>query len=388
MEDKTNLLLDGVLEGKKTRAVRESVVGSSGLGVTSLVQELEVARVDGEGLVGVGADEITVGDVVGPGGARVCLAGEGSALRGGLRGPGAAEGGGGEGAEVAAAGTLGLDDHEVLGLALEGVDLDSLEEVVGGVAHDDGRGGAEAAGEVANGHAGAVDLAVVAGEEQVHVLAVTDDGLIDRTSAGTRDGTSEQRLSSRPAVGVAGVLRCAVREGGGSPLVGKDPDVLGSEVEESRSNSRLGQLVLGGAAHLGPVTEQTEVHTTVVGAVMVRSVDDVLTVVVGGGQILDGDPAVLGLSEGTGGRPLGLGRNVTGLSRDGAEKHGGRHQAGLSNGELHFEEVVRKVVSECKSWWMADEKYSAVAGRFYILYLSMLRVSSGEYGLPISAVDH
>jgi hypothetical protein len=49
---------------------------------------------------------------------------------------------------------------------------------------------------------------------------------------------------------------------------------------------------------------------------------------------------------------------------------------------------VRKVVSECKSWWMADEKCLAVAGRFYILYLSMLRVSSGEYGLPISAVDH
>jgi hypothetical protein len=138
MEDKTSLLLDGVLEGKKTRAVRELVVGSSGLGVTSLVQELEVARVDGEGLISVGADEITVGDVVGPGGARVCLAGEGGALRSSLRSPGTAEGGGGEGTEEATVGTLGLDDHEVLGLALEGVDLDSLEEVVGGVAHDDG----------------------------------------------------------------------------------------------------------------------------------------------------------------------------------------------------------------------------------------------------------
>jgi hypothetical protein len=210
IHQKRYLLLDGVLEGKKTRAVRELVVGSSGLGVASLVQELEVARVDGEGLVGVGADEITVGDVVGPAGARVCLAGEGGALSSSLRGPGTAEGGGGEGTEEAAVGTLGLDDHEVLVLALEGVDLDSLEEVVGGVAHDDGGGRAEAAGEVADGHAGAVDLAVVAGEEQVHVLAVTDDGLVNSTSAGTRDGTSEQRLSSRPAVSVAGVLRSAV----------------------------------------------------------------------------------------------------------------------------------------------------------------------------------
>jgi hypothetical protein len=342
IKGKTYLLLDGVLEGKKTRAVRELVVGSSRLGVTSLVKELEVARVDGEGLVSVGADEITVGDIVGPAGARVCLAGEGRALRSSLRSPRTAEGGGGEGTEVTTVGTLGLDDHEVLVLTLEGVDLDSLEEVVGSVAHDDGGGRAEAAGEVADGHAGAVDLTVVAGEEQVHVLAVTDDGLINSTSAGTRDGTSEQRLSSRPAVSVAGVLRGTVGEGGGSPLVGKDPDVLGTEVEESRSDSRLRQLVLGDVAHLGPVTEQTEVHTTVVGAVMVGSVDDVLSVVVGGGEILDGNPAVLGLSKSTGGRPLRLGRNVTGLSRDGAKKHGGRHQAGLSNGELHFEGVVEE----------------------------------------------
>lgn len=205
-----NLLLDGVLEGEETRAVRQQVVAGSRLGVTSLVQELEVARVDGEGLVGVGADKVTVGNVVGPGGARVGLAGKGAALGSGLRSPGAAEGGGGEGTEVAAVGALGLDDHEVLGLALEGVDLDGLEQVVGGVAHGDGAGAAEAAGEVANGHAGAVDLAVVAGEEQVHVLAITDDGLVNRTSAGTRDGASEQRLSSRPAVSVAGILRGAV----------------------------------------------------------------------------------------------------------------------------------------------------------------------------------
>lgn len=350
IHQKTGLLANGVLEGKKTGTVRKVVVGSSRLGVTSLVEELEVARVDSHGLVSVGADKVTVRDVVGPGGTRVGLAGEGAALRSSLRSPGTAEGGGGEGTEVATVGTLGLDDHEVLVLALEGVDLDGLEQVVGGVAHDDGAGAAEAAGEVANGHAGTVDLAVVAGEEEVHVLAVTNDGLVNGASAGTRNGTSEQRLSSRPAVRVAGVCRGAVREGGGPPLVSKNPGVLGSEVENSGSNSRLRQLVLGGAAHLRPVTEETEAHTTVVARIVVGSVDDVLAVVVGVGQILDGDPAVLGLSESTSGRPLELGRKVTSLSRDGAKKHGGRHQAGLSNGKLHFEGLVRKVVNEWKGW--------------------------------------
>jgi hypothetical protein len=59
-------------------------------------------------------------------------------------------------------------------LACDLVDLDGFEEVVGGVLHDDGGLRAEAAGEVSDGHAGAVDAAVVAGEEQVHVLAVAD----------------------------------------------------------------------------------------------------------------------------------------------------------------------------------------------------------------------
>lgn len=116
----------------------------------------------------------------------------------------------------------------------------------------------------------------------------------------------------------------------------KDPDVLGSKVEDGGSNSRLGQLVLAGAAHLRPVTEETKVHATVGALIVVRGIDNVLTVVEGAGQILDGDPAVLGLSKSTSRRPLGSGGNVASLSRDGAEKHGGRHQAGLSNGKLHF----------------------------------------------------
>lgn len=163
--------------------------------------------------------------------------------------------------------------------------------------------------------------------------------------------------------------------------MGKDPDVLGSEVEQSRSNSRLRKLVLGSAAHGGPVAEETKVHTAIVALVMVRCVDDVLTVVVGVGEILEGDPAVLGLSESTGGRPLRLGRNVAGLSRDGTKEHGSRHQAGLSNGELHVEGVVEKVVSEWKvgGWRMGIVQQC----RWILFFISFhARVRTGEYVLP------
>jgi hypothetical protein len=356
-----SLQLDGVLEGKETRAVGKEIVRSSRLGVTSLVEELKVARVDGHGLIGVGTDKITVRNVIGPGGTAVGLAGEGVALRSGLRSPGTTERGGGEGAEVAAVGTLCLDDHEILVLALQSVDLDSLEEVVGGIAHDDGGSTSEAAREVANGHAGTVNLAIVAGKEQVHVLAVTNHGLIDGTGARGSNGASEHGLSGRPAVSVAGVLRSAVREGGRTPLVSEDPNVLGSKVEEGRGNSRRAHGVLAGAAHLRPIAEETKVHGTIVAArVVVGSVDNVLAVVEGGGKILDGGPAALRGGKSRGRRPLKLGREVASCGSDlgnRCEKHGSRHQASLSDGEFHVERMwwrkivlVKECLDEGESW--------------------------------------
>jgi hypothetical protein len=50
------------------------VVGAVGVRVPALVEQLHVARVDSLGLVGVGADQVTVADVVGPGGSAVGLA--------------------------------------------------------------------------------------------------------------------------------------------------------------------------------------------------------------------------------------------------------------------------------------------------------------------------
>jgi len=88
-----------------------------------------------------------------------------------------------------------FDDHEVF-VGAVGVDLDSLEQVVGRVTQDGGVTGTEAAGEVANGHAGAVDLAVITAEEEVHVLAVSNDGLVDNAGVRARDASGEERLGA------------------------------------------------------------------------------------------------------------------------------------------------------------------------------------------------
>ena len=51
----------------------------------ALVQELQVARVDLEGLVGGVTDDVAVGDVVGPSCAAVGFAREGSSFGAGLK---------------------------------------------------------------------------------------------------------------------------------------------------------------------------------------------------------------------------------------------------------------------------------------------------------------
>ena len=114
-----------------------------------------------------------------------------------LRRPRTAQAGGRERAEVAPVRAHRLDDHQVLVLALDLVDLDRLEQVGRRVAHDRRVVRAEAAREVPDRHAGPVDVAVVAGEEQVHVRAVTDQRLVDRAGAGAGDAAGEQRLVRR-----------------------------------------------------------------------------------------------------------------------------------------------------------------------------------------------
>jgi hypothetical protein len=88
-------------------------------------------------------------------------------------------GGVGERAKVLAVRALGLDGHAVLILALRGVDLHGLEQVLLGIRHDHSRSHTGVTVEATGRHMGAVDPAIVAGEEEVHVRAVADDDLVD-----------------------------------------------------------------------------------------------------------------------------------------------------------------------------------------------------------------
>jgi len=115
-------------------------------------------------------------DVVGPGDISVGLARERCALQARQLGEVAFEVGGSERAEVAADSALALDNHQPLLLAFELVDLHGLEEIRGVGREDSLAAVAEAAGEVVDVHNGAVDSPVVAGEEEIHVLLVANDG--------------------------------------------------------------------------------------------------------------------------------------------------------------------------------------------------------------------
>lgn len=216
---------EGLLQGQDTGLVWQQVVVTTGGGIAALVQQLQIARVHSKGLVRVTADQIAVADIVGPGGATVGLASEGLVLARCLWSPFTIQAVGREGAEIASVGANGLHDHQILVLATDRVDLDRFEEVVGGVAQDGLGFSAEVAGEVANGHAGAVDLAIVAGEEKVHVGIVADEGLVDRASIRVGDGSREERARRGPPIRVGRIAGCFVGKGSGTPLVGQDPDI-------------------------------------------------------------------------------------------------------------------------------------------------------------------
>src|SRR4051795_12201714 len=94
--------MPSALPGEQARPVGQQPVVAAGARRTTLVEQLQVARVDRHGLVRAGTDQVTVTDVVGPRRAAVGLTGERVALGGGLRGPRTVQAGRGERAEVAA----------------------------------------------------------------------------------------------------------------------------------------------------------------------------------------------------------------------------------------------------------------------------------------------
>ena len=79
-----------VYEREHTRSVRQQVVVTAGTGAASLIKELQIADVNGLGLVGIGANQIAMTDVISPRAAEegdVVLARERIAFGGGQRRP-------------------------------------------------------------------------------------------------------------------------------------------------------------------------------------------------------------------------------------------------------------------------------------------------------------
>ena len=179
----------------------------------------------------------------------------------------------------------------------------------------------EGAREVADGHAGPVDVALVVGEEHVHVRVVADEGHVE--GAPLREGAREQLLLRAPAVGVGGVTRGAVGEAvGPTPVVGEHPEVLRGEVEQRRRDAIEGNRVLGGGGHVGPVREGAEGRQSpapvVTGeGVVRRGIDDVLAVVDDAGEVLERGPPRLRLRQRAGRCPAVRRRKSTRVARPG-----------------------------------------------------------------------
>ncbi|KAI6753930.1 hypothetical protein HG530_013106 [Fusarium avenaceum] len=163
-----------------------------------------------EGLIIVGSNQLTVADIVGPGGARVCLAGKGVAFGASINSPLTIEAIRRKRTEKPSIFTLGLNKHQVFVLSLDGINLNGLEEVIFGILEDNLGTRPEATGEIVDRHARTVDSTIIATEEQIHILAIADNGLIDRTVWCVGNLAGEKSLRFRPAVDVGWVVRSPV----------------------------------------------------------------------------------------------------------------------------------------------------------------------------------
>jgi hypothetical protein len=139
-------------------------------------------------------------DILAPSNLRIGLASERLTLQPRQLSKRATEVSSSERAEVTPHSSLALDHHEPFALTLELVNLHSFEEVGRRVVKNCREVCAKVAREIANGHDGAVDLAVVACEEKVHVCVVGDDRLIDGTVWGACCAAVVQGLFWSPSV--------------------------------------------------------------------------------------------------------------------------------------------------------------------------------------------
>jgi hypothetical protein len=206
---------------------------------------------------------------------------------------------------------LRLTDHQPLALALELIDLDSLKEILCLSAKNRFRDVSKAAREISNWHNRAIDVAIVTSEEEEHVVVVCNDSLVNGTIRGAGRTSSVERLCCTPAtryvslghfgivvnsspVSIGGVVGRPVAERSRSPLVAKNPDLLGCKVEQSGRDSRALHVVLAGGSHVGPVFEDAKVHRSVRAVVDSAAVHEVLPFVRNMSEIFERSPVVHG----------------------------------------------------------------------------------------------
>ena len=183
---------------------RQGIVGSTGVGVDTLVQVAHVAGGNGESLIDVCADNLAVGDAGGPaagGELDVCLAEERVLLGGGQGGPRPRQRRRGPAAEVAqparrVARANALDKKQVLVVG-HAVHVGRLKQVVLGVLQRNHRL-VHALGELRNGRRAAVQPAHVVGREEMAVGRVADDPHVDPVAAARKPILDRRRR----AVGV------------------------------------------------------------------------------------------------------------------------------------------------------------------------------------------
>lgn len=312
--------------GQQAQLPRQQVVVASGSGVEALVQILHLASVDGHGLVGVGADDLTVADALGPGGAvelDVVGASEGVGLRSSKLGPLASKAVGLPATEVTLTIAANGLDHEQVLATTDVVNVGSLEEGVDAVLQgNDGVG--KAIGEVGQGGLRAVKVTVVVGREEVAVGGVADDPHVNPVATANvlLDDVrlrGVEVLRGAPAVRVVDVLVGGV--GSIAVLVNEVPQLLRSKVEDLGSSTVTGtdrglvEVSELGVLSLGEIGE-AEGHQVIARGGSRASKDVVFAVRLDDGRVLQGGDiatVILGSDNGTGRAPGELGGKSTSL---------------------------------------------------------------------------
>ena len=125
-------------------------------------------------------------------------------------------------------------------------------------------------------------------------------------------------------------------------MVCQNQSALGGKVEEGGSNgSALSHAGLARTSETRYVVDGAEGHGAVVGAIVVGSIDEVLAVDRGSGEVLDRSPAALGLCEDVAGSPRVGGGQSTRLSGDVRESSGVGHCQQCGAGQQRFLGLLR-----------------------------------------------